>query len=133
HLEQMILYDVTHGADLFVESTPALNAEILSHRDLHAFNMGTVPERLQHLVGEAEEQHAMNRLFAKVMINSVNGLLVKSLQKNLIEVTGRLQVSAKRLFDNDSRVASAICVRQLLYNGPECRRRYGEIKGRTLR
>ena len=39
-LEQMVLDHVADGADLLVKRAPALDAEILRHRDLHALDVG---------------------------------------------------------------------------------------------
>ena len=82
-LKQMILHHVADGADLIVKSAPALNAEIFRHRDLHALDCVTVPERFQHRVGETEEQHVVHGLFAEVMVNAENGLLVESFEQDL--------------------------------------------------
>src|SRR5438046_2891155 len=104
----MILHYVTDGADLLVESTSALNAEILGHRNLHAFYVGPVPEGFEDGIGKAEEQHAMHGLLAEVMVDPVNGLLVKRFEKDLIESPGGGQITTEWFFDDDAAAAGAI-------------------------
>src|SRR5579872_5781479 len=46
NLKQMILDDVADGARLFIKLAPSLNAKCLRHRDLYAFDVIAVPDRL---------------------------------------------------------------------------------------
>ena len=86
-LEEMVLNHVTYGADLFIKCTSTFHAERLRHRDLNAFDVSAVPERFEHGVGKAKEQHAVHGLFAKIMVNPENRLLVKGLEQNLIQLS----------------------------------------------
>src|SRR6516164_6924925 len=107
----MVLHDVTHGANLLVKGTASLNSKILCHSDLNALDMSAVPERFEHLISEPKEKHAVNRLFAQVMIDSVNRLLVERLEQDLIESLGRRQISTERLLDDDTCIARAFSLR----------------------
>ena len=104
----MVLHHVADGADLFVKCAPALDAEILRHRDLHALDVVTVPERFQHRVGKAEEQHVMHRLLAEIMVNAKNRVLVEGLEQDGIECLGRGQVAAERFFNDDPRIVPRV-------------------------
>ena len=87
HLEQVVLHHVTDGANLLIKRAPPLNPKILGHRNLHALDVRAIPKRLQQHIGKAEEQHAVDGLFAQVMVNTKNRLLVKRLEQDLIEST----------------------------------------------
>ena len=65
----MVLDHVADRAGLFVEGAAPLDAEALGHRDLHALDAVAVPDRLEELVGEAEEQDVEDRLLAEVMVD----------------------------------------------------------------
>src|SRR6266404_4735101 len=108
HLEQMVLHDVAYGAHLLVEGAASLNAKILRHGYLHTLDMRAVPERFEQFIGKPEKQHAMNRLFAKVMVDSVNRFFVEGLKKNLVESTCRGEIATEWLFDDDTGVARAV-------------------------
>src|SRR6185369_181084 len=45
HLEEMILDDIAHRANLLIEGPSSLHAEVLRHSNLHAFDMTAVPKR----------------------------------------------------------------------------------------
>src|SRR5690349_14559814 len=100
----MVLDDVPHSADLFVESSSPLHAEIFGHGDLDALDVRAIPEGFKHLIGEAEKEHAVHGLLAKIMIDAENALFVEGLEEDVVQLTGRRQIAAKWLFDNDSSV-----------------------------
>ena len=76
----MILDDVANRAGLFVEGTAALDAEVLGHRNLHTFDVVSIPNRFEQRIRKSEEHHVVNRGFAEVMIDAENGTLVECLQ-----------------------------------------------------
>src|SRR6476646_350198 len=96
----MVLDHVADRADLFVKSAPALHTEILRHRDLNAFDVGPVPEGFEDGIGEAKKQHAVHRLFAQVMVNAINRLLLEGSEQDLIESTGGWQIATEGFFDD---------------------------------
>jgi hypothetical protein len=108
HLEQMILDDIADSANPLIEGASSLHAKVLLHSDLHAFDMSTVPKRLRQFIGEPEKQHAVNRLFAEVMVDSVNRLFVERLKQDLVVGTRRAEIATERLFNDDARIARAI-------------------------
>src|SRR5208337_910139 len=89
NLEKMILDDVADGSRLIVESTAALYAEILRHRDVH-------------------------RALPQVMIDAENRAFIELAEKNLIQMSRRLQVVTERLLDNDTGIGRAAAMRELL-------------------
>ena len=74
----MILDDVADGAGLVVESAAALDAEVFRHGDLHALDVVAIPERLQERIGEAEEQHVLDRPLPKVMVDAEDRRFVET-------------------------------------------------------
>ena len=69
-LHQVVLHHVAHRADAIVKSPAALDAELLRHGDLHAFDVLPIPDRFQEKIGEAEEDHVLNRVLAKVVVDA---------------------------------------------------------------
>src|SRR5215469_6927815 len=98
----MILNDVTNRAGFIIKNTPALDSEVFCHRDLHAFDMITVPKRLQERVSKAEKKHIMHRPLPQVMVNAKDGLLVKRAQQGPVENLCGDEIAAKGLFDDNS-------------------------------
>jgi hypothetical protein len=49
----MVLNHIANRAGFIIERAPALDAEVLCHRDLHTFDVLAVPERLQERILEA--------------------------------------------------------------------------------
>ncbi len=69
----MVLDHVANGAGGVVEEAAALDAEVLAHGDLDAFDVVAVPERLIEEVGEAEVHHVAHRIFGQVVIDAEDG------------------------------------------------------------
>ena len=97
-LEQMILHHVADRAGLIVKCAAALHAEILRHRDLHALDVLAIPERLEHRVGEAEEQHVVDGLLSEVMVNAEDALLVERFEQNPVEPLRRGEIACRKVF-----------------------------------
>ena len=66
----MVLDDITDGACLVVKRAAALHPEALGHRDLHAIDVGPIPDRFEKAVGEPKVQQVLNWLFAQVMVDA---------------------------------------------------------------
>ena len=69
-LQEVVLDDVAGGADAVVVAGPAADADVLGHRDLHVVDVVGVPDRLEHLVGEAQGQQVLDRLLAEVVVDA---------------------------------------------------------------
>src|SRR5689334_16164133 len=112
----MVLHHIPDCAHLLVERAPALHAEVLRHSNLHAFDVGAVPERLEQGVGETEKQHAVNRLLSEVMVDSINGLFVKRFEKDLVEFPSRGEIATEWFLDDDPSVPGAGGSVELFHN-----------------
>ncbi len=73
----MVLQDVAEGADLLVKSAASFEADRLGDGDLHMFDRLAVPHPLEDRVAEAEHQDVLHGLFAEVVIDAVDLLLVE--------------------------------------------------------
>src|SRR6266849_760575 len=103
-LEQMILEHVPNGTDFLVEAATSADTELLCHRDLHTCHVIPVPQRFQEGVCEPEVEEILNRLLAEKMVDAVDRRLGKGLMKRAVQFLRRCEVTAKWLFDDESRI-----------------------------
>src|SRR5262245_8536482 len=122
----MVLNHVANRAGFVVESAPALDAEALCHRDLHALHMIAVPKRLQERILEAKEDHVMHWSLSKVMVDAEDRLLVKGREQDPIELLRRREVVTKRLLDDDAGSLGAARLGKLFHDCSEEQGRNGE-------
>ncbi len=101
-LHDMVLDDVAQCPGTLVERPPVLDAQGLGDGDVHMADVATVPDRLEDGVGEAEREHVLHGLFAHVMVDPVDLVLVEAGVKRLVEGHGRLEVSAEGLLDHEA-------------------------------
>ena len=98
----MVDDDVAERADRVVEVSPALDTEVLRQRDLDAFDVVPVPDRLQHRVGEPQEEDLLEAHLPEVMVDPVQLRLVHVLVEPLGQRPGGGQIVAERLLDHDT-------------------------------
>ena len=65
-----------------------------------------VPLGVDHAIGKAQSQQVLDRLFAQVMVDTVNVTLVKTIRHGTVDLLRTLQVMANRLFENDAGINS---------------------------
>ena len=68
---------IAQAAGRIVEGSSLLNAEPLSHRDLHAGHVVAIPDRLEKGIGEAEVENALDGLLAEEVVDSVDRVFRK--------------------------------------------------------
>jgi hypothetical protein len=73
----VILNNVPDGARLVIECPSAMNSKILGHRDLDILYVPMVPDGLEKRVRESKEHEILDRIFAKVMVDPKDVLLVE--------------------------------------------------------
>ena len=100
-LQEVVLDDVARGADAVVVAGPAADADVLGHGDLHVVDVVGVPDRLEHLVGEAQRQQVLHRLLAEVVVDAEDRVGGEDVLDDGVELARRLQVVAERLLDDD--------------------------------
>src|SRR4029077_5936131 len=101
-LEQMILNHITDSAGFIIKSASAFDSEVFRHRDLHAFDMITVPERLQERVFETEKEHVMYWPLSQVMVDAKDCLLLEGAEQDPVEILCGGEIPAEGLFDDDT-------------------------------
>lgn len=88
-LEQVVLDDVACGPDAVVVARATTDADVLGHRDLDVVDVVAVPDRLEHLVGEAERQEVLDRLLAEVVVDPEDGVGREDVGDDLVEAHAR--------------------------------------------
>ena len=73
----MVGHHVAQCTGAVVEFAPALDSNCLRRRDLDVIDMLTVPQRLEHAVGEAQRHDVLDRLLAEEMIDPVDLMLLQ--------------------------------------------------------
>ena len=98
----MVRHHVPERTGVLVIVAPALDTDPLGHRDLNVVDVTAIPDRLEDAVGEAEDQDVLDGLLAQVMVDAEDLPLRQHLPDLPVEGAGRLEVPAKRLFDDDA-------------------------------
>jgi hypothetical protein len=127
HLEQVVLHDVADRAEFLVEPSAALDAEALGHRDLHALDVGAVPDRLDDRVGEAEIEQVLHRLLAEEVVDAVDRTLVEHLLQRAVDGPRARQVATEGLLDDHARASGTTRGAELRRDGGEQARRNREV------
>ena len=74
-------------------SRRALHPQGLGDGDLHVVDVAPVPDRLEDPVGEAEDQQVLHGLFAQVVIDPVDPVLLERAAQLPVQLAGRGQVA----------------------------------------
>src|SRR5215813_9530063 len=96
----MVWHHVAQCTGALIECTPALDSNCLRHRDLDVIDMLTVPQRLEHAVGEAQRHDVLDCFLTEEMIDPVDLILPEYFQYLGIERSSRGQIMAERLLDH---------------------------------
>ncbi len=104
----MIGHHVAKRARSFVKAATVLDADGFGRGDLHVVDVVAVPERLDDVVGKAEDHDVLHGLFAEVMIDAVDLLFGQNLVQFLIQLLGRFEIVTKRLFDDNARPMASL-------------------------
>ena len=65
-------------------------------------NIAAVPDRFENAICKTESQDVLDRLFAQIVIDTVNLFFVQDLLDLLVQGPGRIQVPPEWLFDDHS-------------------------------
>ncbi len=98
----MIRHHVAQRPGRFIERAAMLDADGFRDRDLHVIDIIVVPQRFEEAVAEAKRHDVLDGLFAEIMIDSVDLILVQTCADLAIERVRRIQVVAERLLDDHS-------------------------------
>jgi hypothetical protein len=130
-LHQVVDDDVADGADRVVEVAAVLDAERLGHRDLHRRHVVPVPDRLQHRVGEAQEEQLLQAHLAQEVVDPQQLRLVQVAMQFRGQRPRRIQVVAERLLDDHPGVPDESGLGQALDHHREQRGRNLQIEHRA--
>ena len=130
-LQQMILEHVADDAGRVVVAGAAADVDFLGHGDLHVVDVVAIPDRLEDRVGEPQHEQVLNRFFAEVVIDAVDLLFAEDGVDDLVELAGRREIGAERLFDDHAALAAVFIgqagAAQLLDGGAVELRGGGEV------
>ena len=99
-----------------VEAAAALDAEVFRHRDLHALDVGPVPERLEERIREAEEQHVVDGALSEVVVDPEDVALDERAEQDPIQIARRGEVVPEGLLDDDAGALGAAGLGQLFHD-----------------
>ena len=101
-LEHMVLHHVAQCAGGVVVAGPAFESQRLGDRNLHMVDMGTIPDRLEQRIGEAQCHQVLNRLLAEIMVDAEDAVLRKDAADGVVDGRSGFEIAADRLFDHDA-------------------------------
>ncbi len=107
-LEEMVLNHVAEGAGCVVIRAPFFYAHRFARGDLDMVDESVIPEWLKNGIGEPQHHDVLGGLFAEVMIDSVDGVLVEDVAHCLVEGVGGCLILPERFLDDDAGPA-AVC------------------------
>ena len=81
----MILHHVAYRPGAVVIAGACANAFGLHRGDLHVINIVAIPDGFKARIGKAEDQHVLDRLFAQVVIDTVELLLADHGEQLMVE------------------------------------------------
>ena len=97
-LHDVVGHHVAQRAGGIVVAAALFNPDGFAHRNLHVIDVAPVPDRLENSVGKAEGQNVLDRFLAQVMIDAVNLLLARDLEKLLIQRLRAIPGRGRRAF-----------------------------------
>lgn len=124
----MVLDHVAHLAGL-VEVTPTpFDAHLFRHGDLYRIDGAVIPVGGEQRVGETQRQQVQHRLFAEIVVDTVNLGFVEILRHLIVDHAGRRQIGAQRFFHYHARrLMIQLGFAQPFANGAEGAWRHGEV------
>ena len=84
-LKDVVFDNVADAAVLIVEGPAALDAEVLGHGDLHAFDVVAMPEGLEEGVGESEGDHVVHGSLGEVVVDAEDGGLGERREQHAVQ------------------------------------------------
>ena len=83
------------------------HANLFCYSDLHVIDVIAIPQWFEDRVGKARDQNILHGLFAEIMVDAIDLILVQCLVNLLVEFASRGKVGAERFFDDDAPPAFA--------------------------
>ena len=133
-VHHVVLDHVAQCARVVVVAAAQLDADRLRRRDLHGVDVAPVPDRLEDDVGEPQRHDVLHRLFAEVVVDAVDQLLVEDFRDFGLQRARGIEIGAERLLDDDARPAFGVVARtqarcvELVDDLREQRRRRAQVE-----
>ena len=102
HLEDVVLHHVPASPGFLVVPGAGANALLLGHRELNVINVLRVPERLEHRIGEAQDQQVLHGLLSEVVIDPEDLRFLERTRQDFVDRPGAREVPAHRLLHDDA-------------------------------
>lgn len=112
-----------------VEVTPTpFDAHLFRHGDLHRIDGAVIPVGCEQRVGETQRQQVQHRLFAEIVVDTVNTGFVEILRYLIVDHAGGRQIGAQRFFHYHARrLMVQLGFAQPFADGAEGAWRHGEV------
>jgi hypothetical protein len=124
--------NVADRAGLIVKAAATFDAEGLRHRDLHALDVLTVPDRFDKRIAEAEEQQVFDRGLSEVVFDPIDVVFVEYFVDRAVQRSSGSEAAAERLLDDQAAPARAGRSTELFDDDSERARRHSEVVGRPV-
>ena len=99
----MILDHIARCTACIIIASARADPEAFRHRDLHTINVFAIPEWLEDRVTKSLHKQILHGFLPEVVVDTVNLSFLEDAADHLIQLMSRLQVPAKRFFDDNLR------------------------------
>ena len=99
-LQQMALEHVAEDAGVFVVAAAVAYVEVFENGDLDVIDVVAVPERLEDGVAKAKYDEVLDGVFAEVVIDAEELVLVGAGVDGVVEITSGVEVCTEGFFDD---------------------------------
>jgi hypothetical protein len=129
-LQQVVLHDISDDTNVVKVATSTFGTEGFLEGDLHRGDVLVVPDPTEQFVTESQNQQVLDHFFTQVVVDSVDFVFGEQWGDLLLQFTVGGQVTAKRLFNDDSEltVLRVDELLDLLTDGVEDGRRQGQVE-----
>src|SRR5260221_2689167 len=101
-LKQVILDHIRKGAGAVIVSPPLTHTNLFRHADLNMVDIFIIPQRFKNIIGKPKGHDILDHLLPKIVIDMIDLFFFKPFVQIPVELTGGIEVGAKRLFHNNA-------------------------------
>ena len=94
----MVLHHIAQLTHPVVVGPTPLDPHLFCNGDLNMINATLIPLGIDKAIGKSQYQKVLDRLFAQVVIDSLDILLIEKLSECFIDLSRRIEALANRLF-----------------------------------
>ena len=94
----MVLHHIAQLTHPVVVGPTPLDPHLFCNGDLNMINATLIPLGIDKAIGKSQHQKVLDRLFAQVVIDSVDILLIEKLSECFIDLSRRIEALANWLF-----------------------------------